>query len=181
MRSIRARTGPAPRTVAFRLIPLLIGAAVVGCGDGPSRPAEPAASSTGAGEWAGKSARLDLAGLQQELGSDRAAALARYRGKTTEVEVRDVTVRTADANVIELRFGGPVGGPAGPGLGVSGYFWLTDPRNAGLKGIASGAYRGRVGGIIAHVRPDPDRPTVEWVELRPAWVVEDLKPAAAPK
>jgi hypothetical protein len=123
--------------------------------------------------------RLDMKQVRKELNENRPGTLNRYVGRTVEVDVAGVSILGGDANAIRLavkHVGEGEGELKTICLSFRGKFALSDQRNAGLKAIAAGTYRGKVRGVIAGF-PASTVPDCDLIELSPAWVEEPLTPA----
>lgn len=121
--------------------------------------------------------RLDLKAVAKEIGDNRPGAENKYFGMLVEVEVAGLTIKGGDASEIELYVDSLDGRnfPSdGPSTSYGGFFPFSDARNAQLKTIKDGPFRGRVRGYVSKIRDFLPLPNSYQLVLFPAWLEGDL-------
>lgn len=153
---------------------LIVVALGIGCGD-KKTVTVPNAVGSGTEAAAGGAERLDLIQLKKDYASNRPGTIARFVGKTVEVDVAGLTVGNGDAKglVVWIKFAGEDEGKfKGLGVGYIGHFSFAD--NPQIKTIRDGVYAGKVRGLVRSLEPGVANESVN-VVLDPAMVVGELK------
>jgi hypothetical protein len=143
--------------MSLRLLPAVVVFVLVGCRDAPTPIVVNEAEVI----------PLDAASLSKEFRQDRKAARERYVGKVIELAVERLEVRDAEDAEVEADLI-PAGEPAT--LTVEAVFYLSDGRNASLRGVRSGPFRSLVRGKVRDADLADAATGRCVVKLDPAWV-----------
>ncbi|HEX3150546.1 MAG TPA: hypothetical protein VHR66_20885 [Gemmataceae bacterium] len=114
--------------------------------------------------------RPEPAALAKEIQADRKAVRAKYEDKIVEFSVERLDVRDMEDDEIECDLSFAQDPNAATALSLEATFYLSDGRNAPLKGIKTGPFRATIRGKVRDVVLVDAESGRCIIKLDPAWV-----------